>query len=234
MTISSLLQTLTTTKRFDIDDTPQYWRKVCEDPNEFATWSEVEWALNNPQFFDIQLVNRETNVYHEMMIYERCWSRPSFDVKDIMDGVADGHNIIINNFGWVNRQKQEILHQFENHFPGARCELHIYAGIAPTKSFKIHEDFANNFILQVEGETRWKVYKNRRSMVWEQIQYDLDENDLEVAIDVVMQPGDMLFIPQGCYHWAQPQSKRLSCSIPLWTNTPHLKKFDRKYYALPR
>ena len=173
MSISSLLQTLTTTKNWDIDDTPQYWQNICDDPSVFATWKEVEYCLNNPQVFDIQLIDSRTNQYYDLQYFPRHWSKPCPDVSDIMDAVSNGHNIVINNFSWVNHKKQILLDQIENTFHGITADFHVYAGIKTSKSFRIHEDYSNNFIVQVEGETHWKVYNNRRSFLNTQINIKL-------------------------------------------------------------
>ena len=61
----------------------------------------------------------------------------------------------------------------------------------------------------------------------------VDPSKLEVAVYVNMKPGDIIYIPARCYHQAKPSGKRLSVSIPMQHMLPHLKPFDRKYYALP-
>lgn len=219
-------------KNWSIDDTPQLWKGIVDNPSQFATWKEVEYCLNNPQFFDLQFINKHTNVYIDYPVFERCWSRPSADVKDLMDIFSDGHSLIINNFEWVGRDKLNICDEVEKHFPEIRASLHVYCGLDASKSFKIHEDFANNFILQVEGNTHWKVYHNRASNMVGQVDYDIMDDELDCAIDTILTPGDLLFIPARCYHYAQPQEKRLSISIPMQHMLPHLKKVDRTYYEI--
>ena len=116
--------------------------------------------------------------------------------------------------------------------------FHIYAGYKGCSSFRVHEDTANNFIIQIEGSTHWTVYKNRCSnIIKPQEMRSVEEfNDLvsqmEPAVDTMLTPGDMLYIPARCYHQAQPDGKRLSVSIPMVT-LPHLKPLDRTHYALP-
>ena len=172
--IYSTLQQLD--KDWAIDDSPQYWEGIIDDPSYYATWKDVEYCINNPQFFDLQFIDRISNVYIEYPIHERCWSRP--------------------------------------------------------KSFKVHEDCANNFIIQVEGQTHWRVYNNRCSNIVGK-RFDYPEHDfLDCAIDVIMSPGDMLYIPARCYHQAQPHEKRLSVSIPMQHMYPHLKPMDRHYYEI--
>ena len=151
-----------------------------------------------------------------------------------------GHNLIINNFDQGFRKKQEIIEQFEKYFDG-KTAFHVYAGLKKCNSFNAHEDTASNFILQVEGETHWEVYENRASHLIPQLDYTsvadnlgqgVDPSKLTIAIDHVMQPGDILYIPARTYHRAFPKAKRLSLSIPL----QHLcsaQPVDRNYYDLP-
>jgi len=220
-------------KNWDIDDSPQLWKGVIDDPHQFATWKEVEYCINNPHFFDMQLVSKETGVYIDYPKYERSWSYPCGDAKQLMDIFADGHTLIINNFGQVNDSKVAICAEIERFFPDIRSSLHIYCGLDASRSFRIHEDYANNFIVQVEGETHWKVYNNRASNLVGQIQYDIIEDDMDVAIDTILTPGDLLYIPARCYHYAQPTEKRLSVSIPMQHLMQHLRPIDRNYYEIP-
>ena len=231
--ISSLLTHLHTTKTWVLDDSPQYWEGIVENPSLFATWDEVEVCINNPQFFDMQLVDKTTNIYMDIPKYDRAWSNPSQDVKDIRDAFADGNTLIINNFDHISRSKQEILKEVERFFPNIKSALHVYCGLSESKSFKIHEDLANNFIIQIEGVTHWQVFKNRASTMVDKYRLGVDEKDLEVAIDVDLKPGDILYIPNRHWHYAQPKEKRLSVSVPMQHGMPHLKNVDRNYYEIP-
>ena len=113
--------------------------------------------------------------------------------------------------------------------------MHLYAGIGECSSFRVHEDMPSNFIIQVEGETQWTVYKNRCA----EIVKDFTINDkpdiidtLEIAIDTVLKPGDIIYIPPRTYHRASPSGKRLSVSIPIQHGIEHMKPKDRDWYKL--
>ena len=257
--ISSLLTKLHSTKKWVIDDEPHLWEGIVDKDllPLFATWDDIEHCLNNPQFYSITFINREVIQFLDIKQYERCWSSPCAEVSDLMMAWEAGHNLIINNFDQGFPKKQALIGEFEKYFDG-KTSFHIYAGLKNCNSFRVHEDTANNFIMQIEGETHWKVYKNRCSnIVKKQPQLkeefdfdattldaystmDIDSNEqaenvagMEVVIDHVLKPGDMLYIPARCYHQAQPDGKRLSVSIPMQHMLPHLKPIDRKWYDLP-
>jgi len=257
--ISSLLTKLHSTKKWVIDDEPHLWEGIVDKDllPLFATWDDIEYCLNNPQFYSITFINREVIQFLDIKQYERCWSSPCAEVSDLMMAWEAGHNLIINNFDQGFPKKQALIGEFEKYFDG-KTSFHIYAGLKNCNSFRVHEDTANNFIMQIEGETHWKVYKNRCSnIVKKQPQLkeefdfdattldaystmDIDSNEqaenvagMEVVIDHVLKPGDMLYIPARCYHQAQPDGKRLSVSIPMQHMLPHLKPIDRKWYDLP-
>ena len=229
--IYSILQSLD--KDWSTDDAPQYWQGVIDDPSYYATYKDLEYCLNNPQFFDIQFIDRISGTYVQLPEFERCWSRPHVEQKDLVDCWNHGHNLVINNFDQIDSKRQEICQNVEETFPQIRASMHIYAGTRDCRSFKIHEDYANNFILQVDGETHWRVYNNRASnLVKELPDWNLQHEDLDCRIDVILKPGDLLYIPARCYHHAQPESKRLSVSIPMQHGYPHLRPRDRRLYEI--
>ncbi len=229
--IYSILQSLD--KDWSTDDAPQYWQGVIDDPSYYATYKDLEYCLNNPQFFDIQFIDRISGTYVQLPEFERCWSRPHVEQKDLVDCWNHGHNLVINNFDQIDSKRQEICQNVEETFPQIRASMHIYAGARDCKSFKIHEDYANNFILQVDGETHWRVYNNRASnLVKELPDWNLQHEDLDCRIDVILKPGDLLYIPARCYHQALPESKRLSVSIPMQHGYPHLRPRDRRLYEI--
>ena len=236
--ISSMLTKLITSKQWSTDDSPQYFKGIIDDPSIYCTWKDVEHCINNPWFYDLKFINKNNNNILEFPRWKRLWSDPPCCQQDILvDMFKDGHTLIINNAEFIHRKNQEILGEVEKYFPRVWAAMHIYTNWSPSTSFRIHEDLAQNFILQIDGETQWTVYNNRSSDLMDQEQYcPIPPEDMDVAIDTVLTPGDMLYIPARCWHYAQPTSKRLSLSIPMQDmviDMPHIKRIDRNYYELP-
>ena len=229
--ISSLIPKLN--KNWYIDDTAQVFKGVIDDPSEFATWKDVEYCMNNPQFYNIQFINKDRGDIINVQKYPRVWRHDHADVPELMDIFKAGHCMIINNFDSGLPKQQEILSHFEKHFT-AKMAMHLYAGLGNCRSFNIHEDTASNFIIQVEGETQWTVYKNKCSNIIDSASSIQDMIPfLEKQVSTLLVPGDILYIPARCYHQAQPHGKRLSVSIPMQHMIPHIKPIDRKYYEIP-
>ena len=229
--ISSLIPKLN--KNWYIDDTAQVFKGVIDDPSEFATWKDVEYCMNNPQFYNIQFINKDRGDIINVQKYPRVWRHDHADVPELMDIFKAGHCMIINNFDSGLPKQQEILSHFEKHFT-AKMAMHLYAGLDSCRSFNIHEDTASNFIIQVEGETQWTVYKNKCSNIIDSASSIQDMIPfLEKQVSTLLVPGDILYIPARCYHQAQPHGKRLSVSIPMQHMIPHIKPIDRKYYEIP-
>ena len=114
------------------------------------------------------------------------------------------------------------------------CIRDSYCGIGGHGSFNIHEDYAHNFIIQVEGETDWTVYKNKASYLVAKNQGipNHDESKFEVDINVTMKSGDVLYIPARTYHRAKPKGQRLSVSIPMASILGGIMGEDRKWYKI--
>jgi 50S ribosomal protein L16 3-hydroxylase len=129
------------------------------------------------------------------------------------------HNENINEFS------AEIEEMFN-----MSAQVDIYLSGQSSRSFGIHEDTSTNFICQMYGKTRWKVFKNRCSDLLRLKKYPMTENDLEIAIDEVLSPGDVLYIPSRNFHMAIPSERRLSLSIVcLPVHYPHrARRIDRK------
>lgn len=62
-----------------------------------------------------------------------------------------------------------------------------------------HEDRENNIHWQCKGKTRWRLY-------------DSVEND-QPFMDVLLEEGDLLYIPGGTYHYVEPITPRFGFAI---------------------
>jgi bifunctional lysine-specific demethylase and histidyl-hydroxylase NO66 len=95
---------------------------------------------------------------------------------------------------------------------GAKAGVNAYCSFAGVQAFASHCDPHEVFAVQCEGEKRWRIYANRAdqpiSGSQSSDQAAIDAAKGPVLLDVVMRPGDLLYIPRGYYHDAVASSAR--------------------------
>jgi lysine-specific demethylase/histidyl-hydroxylase NO66 len=96
------------------------------------------------------------------------------------------------------------------------CMVGSNAYLTPLNSqgFAPHYDDVDVFILQLEGYKRWRVYApfNKRETLPRESSRDytdkeVEENIGEEEMDVVLGPGDVLYLPRGWIHQAETVSR---------------------------
>lgn len=228
-------QRLVNEANFLWEDRAYHFPKLLANPLQFLTWGDVEYCANNPAFYEFEMIDHENNkVNIDRHVRSWVYDKTVQDSRQLVSHINHGHTFIIMNYGFHSRETQELLKTFESIF-AVDCAIHVYGGKEGSKSFNIHDDYPSNFIIQVEGETEWKIYKNRISSMLQTgfLQDQIREENLEVDLHVTLQPGDALYIPSRAYHCAFPTGERLSMSIPCWTRMPNsTQTSDRNYYPI--
>ena len=93
----------------------------------------------------------------------------------------------------------------------ASGNANIYCSFKGVQAFGAHYDTTDVFAVQTEGEKLWRLYENRADTP---IDIPADVPDIRrwfeqtrgrVMAEVLMRPGDVLYLPRGCYHDALAQ-----------------------------
>lgn len=204
------------------NDAPAFFENLIENPADFLTWEDVENCMNNTTLFNFEVIgpdNKKIEVPRHSKSW--VWDRAVQDKKFLFDRLHEGAGLICLDYAFYNQKTNDLCRMFEENF-SINAAIHVYCGLGGSKSFNIHEDYPANFIIQCEGETRWQIFNNRVSYMHKTgiLNDRLKENDLDKVIDVVLKPGDAIYIPSRMYHCAYPEGKRLSMSIPCWQKLP--------------
>tara|TARA_B100000945_G_scaffold258397_1_gene216109 strand:+ start:572 stop:1198 length:627 start_codon:yes stop_codon:yes gene_type:complete len=93
--------------------------------------------------------------------------------------------------------------------------------------FGAHFDWSDNVIVQCEGETNFKVWDKVKDREQQPYKMNITEDPI---LDVVMKPGDAIWIPRYHPHEAISRSIRLSVSFPMY-NFGHFFE-ERKWISL--
>jgi len=91
---------------------------------------------------------------------------------------------------------------------GMYTQANLYCSWAGVQAFQAHCDPHDAWVFHTEGEKRWRIYKGRAEAP---IRHDSFERVLtqptvaergELAAEITLKPGDVLYIPRGVYHEA--------------------------------
>ena len=220
-----------------VNDKPHFFKQLLANPGELLAWQDVENCMNNPYLYDFEMID-SNGLKVDIPRSTKAWmyGKTAQNKKFLFEKFHQGNSLIIMNYGFYNEKTNHLLDIFERMFD-VNSAIHVYCGLTDSKSFTIHDDYPCNFIIQVEGTTRWKVYNNRISYMYKvgTMNNQLNDTELDVAIDVELSPGDALYIPSRMYHCAYPTGKRLSMSIPCWNRfptDPEENRIDRNMYRI--
>jgi mannose-6-phosphate isomerase-like protein (cupin superfamily) len=148
--------------------------------------------------------------------------RPSWSKKDYFDKEYlhhiwnNGGSIILTKASLLTKNISDIGYAIEKHFNGA-CDAHFYCSKnSKGRSFNPHIDHDDNFLVHVYGSVKWTVANS------------FDKKDKTAHI-FNLTVGDLLYIPKGLPHAAEPLSRRISVSVPL-LEAENILSLNRNYY----
>ena len=133
---------------------------------------------------------------------------------ELFDSIIRTKTCLIIDCSRVN-QKINNLCQFLEIITKKPTDAHIYFTLnEKSKSFPPHIDENNNLIVQVEGISNLKIWKN--------------DTKLKPDIDIILKKGDAMYIPKNIYHQIISLTKRLSISFPM--SEANLIRFQERHW----
>lgn len=96
--------------------------------------------------------------------------------------------------------------------PGGRVQCNLYCSWQRRQAFDVHFDTHDVFALQIAGDKAWRIYQRHfkdpiNHPAFKQLTPAYHHaNKGPVVMEVMMRPGDLLYIPRGFYHDALAES----------------------------
>ena len=113
-------------------------------------------------------------------------------------------------------------------FWGQTAGANVYWTPKASQGFAPHFDDVDVFILQIEGYKRWMIFepsdKGQFPILPLQSSLDFtkdDLKDLKLKLEVVLNPGDILYLPRGWIHYAESlhEADSLHVTVSMGSNT---------------
>jgi hypothetical protein len=202
------------------------FEKIKENPNEpffiknafkyqdIILWEDIENYLNNPYIHinDVEIIDSCGIKFNLNKIYHPYSSNQNIIPSQVFGLINNYYSFVLLNMNRFNKKLNFLAEEIESNVIGNNfLDFHLYCGLGlNSNSFKAHSDRSHNIIMQVDGTSRWKVYSD--SFEDSTILPNNLEKNLNVVIDKVISPGDIVYIPAGTVHLCIPQGKRISIS----------------------
>jgi ribosomal protein L16 Arg81 hydroxylase len=191
----------------------RYWRKqhlLCRGAagrfSGLLSWTTVNEMLahhwREPSRFRLARQGRDL----EPASYaELGGSTPYIRARDVTEHLRRGATLSFDAVDELHEPLAHLAQSFESFFRGG-TQINLYAAWRSLYGLDLHRDDEEVFIVQLDGRKRWLLYGFSVD--------DIDRTELRstsvppgAMLDQTLQPGDLLYIPRGCYHVAVPMNE---------------------------
>jgi len=127
------------------------------------------------------------------------------DPRKVKALLGFGASLVANQIQRVSPEVAGIVQMLQREF-AAGAGANVYCSFQRVQAFNTHYDLHDVFALQAEGEKLWRIYEARADNPLSPLPPgDEAENWLvatrgKVVAEVLMKPGDLLYLPRGQYH----------------------------------
>ena len=123
--------------------------------------------------------------------------------RQVTEQLRCGATLSFDAIDEVHEPLTRLAESFEATFRGG-TNINIYAGWRSCHGLDLHRDDQEIFITQLDGRKRWLLYGFTIDDVDRTEWREHSTPPRGAAFDEILTPGDLLYIPRGCYHLAVP------------------------------
>lgn len=134
------------------------------------------------------------------------------DAAQVKQFLRKGASLVVNDIDSLAPGLRRLADSMERTL-GGKVQANLYCSWAAHQAFGSHFDTHEVYALHIAGEKRWQVYQGRMEWpiahpAYKQLGESFHtQNRGPVAMEPLLRPGDLLYIPRGQYHDALAQSE---------------------------
>jgi len=126
--------------------------------------------------------------------------------SDVTDQLRRGATLSFDAIDELHEPLTRLSESFETFFRGD-TQINLYAAWRALHGLDLHRDDQEVFILHLEGRKRWLLYGSSVDGVDRTGLSSAAVPPAGASLDQVLEAGDLLYIPRGCYHVAVPMNE---------------------------
>ncbi|MGH3620275.1 MAG: cupin domain-containing protein [Sciscionella sp.] len=121
------------------------------------------------------------------------------DPVKLASTIADGSTLVIDSIDELHGPIDELAGDLERVLR-ERVQVNCYASFTRTHGFDTHWDDHDVLVVQVHGRKHWRLFgPTRRHPTHRDVEHPEPPTG-EPELDVVLEAGDVLHMPRGCWH----------------------------------
>jgi bifunctional lysine-specific demethylase and histidyl-hydroxylase NO66 len=177
---------------------PLPWQRFNDILNLASLWNEDTLKV----FYQNRLALREN--YCDLNDIAPGAKAPA-DPRKVKALLGFGASLVANQIQRASPETAAIVHMLQREF-AAGSGANAYCSFQRVQAFGTHYDLHDVFALQTEGEKLWRIYEARAdnptqpTPPGEEAEKWLVATRGKVLQEVLMKPGDLLYLPRGQYH----------------------------------
>jgi ribosomal protein L16 Arg81 hydroxylase len=176
------------------------WRQINRLLDQTHAWSShsLKLVLDGtpiaPEQYCTRAVGRDANEQLMQPVASR-----------VQEWVRKGASVVMNDVDSLTPGLAAVSHAIESAGLG-KAQANVYISWQSHKAFPAHYDTHEVWAVQVEGEKYWNVWEGRAEYpighpaFRGQSQEHHEQAKGKLRAKVLMQPGDLLYLPRGWYH----------------------------------
>ncbi|MEV7423355.1 cupin domain-containing protein [Streptomyces sp. NPDC091212] len=197
---------------------------AAEKITDLFGWDDLNEILETHQLRVPQLrLSRDgkqlpETAYMEARAARRGRRRIRVDPAKLRAALSTGHTLAMRYMDEIHPGLSQLSEAFERRLL-SDFEFNLYASWQPTGGFNAHWDNHDVFAIQLRGKKRWRIL-GRNEFSMHARDSAMGTPPAEVVDDLVLAPGDVLFLPRGYWHdpvTEEGPSLHITGSIPSTT-----------------
>ncbi|MDF9619082.1 cupin domain-containing protein [Pseudomonas entomophila] len=180
--------------------------KQAFTPSADFSWADANQIItrNNVESPDFKILHNGLVPKHEYIetFHDVGMVRHRLNKSAVYERMRNGATLIANKI--VNEPKVHGFARQVAQLTGRQTVSSAYAAFGRQASFQTHWDTRDIFAIQLMGRKRWIIYEpSFADPLYMQQSKDLEQDypcPAEPCMDIVLEPGDVLYLPRGWWH----------------------------------